>query len=427
MKINLICVICVLISNLAFSLDKDTIPCIDKVYVKNLKTVRINKNRQEFSYPIIKMDSENHLLFNFDHVETSPDTYYYTIIHCTYDWKPSNITYFEYATGFEENKIYDYETSINTLVPYTHFELKIPNEDVKLKYSGNYLLVVYTKNNENEEIACTRRFMIYEDLVGVKGEVRAGISVDDSKTSQRLLFSINKNNYNIYDHEKELKIVILQNYQWNNALQNINPSFIDNKTLVYNWDDKTQFKASNEYRAFNSINLKIESENVENIEFINPYYFITLFSDKSRNYTKYSTYTDLNGFYAIRTDRFNTKDFPDVQADYTMVKFQLENSIPLSTKDVYIYGELTNYELSDDYKMFYNLNNRSYEKLLFLKQGYYNYRYITVSKDKQIADHTFFEGSFYDTENDYLLIVYHKSYKDNYYRIINYTLFNSSK
>ena len=413
-----------LLSITVFPFNNDTIPCIDKVYTKNIKTVRIHQNGLEQSYPIINIDSKNPLLFSFDHIETATNYYYYTIVHCTYDWQPSNIMFFEYADGFEENEIRNYETSINTLIPYTHYELTIPNDDITLKYSGNYLLIVYTKNNYNKEIVCTRRFVIYEQLVEVKGEIRAGITGNEIKTSQRLLFSLYKKNYNIYNHEKELKIVILQNYQWNNAIQNVNPRFLDNNTYIYDWDDKTLFKASNEYRVFNSINLKFESENVANIEFKNPYYFITLYSDKSRYYTKYSTYRDFNGFYAIRTDRFNTKDFPDIQADYTMVKFQLECEIPLN-KDVYVYGELTNYELSDDYKMLYNLNTRSYEKLLFLKQGYYNYRYITVSKDNQIADHTFFEGSFYDTENDYLLLVYHKSYNSNYYKVINYSLFNS--
>jgi hypothetical protein len=427
-NIIIIFFIALLISNTctAISINKDSIECTDKVYEKNIKTVRIFANDDELSYPVIDLHSDNFLLFSFDRIEPEKQYYYYTIIHCTHDWKPSNIMFFDYAEGFEENQITSYQQSHSTLVPYTHYELEIPNYDISLKYSGNYLLIVYTKNSEQDEIVCTKRFMIYENLVEVEGRIGASADNMYRTTSQKIDFRINKRNYEIYDPFSELKIVILQNYQWNNAYLNLEPSFIDNNTFRYEWVEKPIFGGSNEYRVFNIINLKFPGENVENIKFKNPYYYIDIMEDKSRLFSKYLNYTDFNGLYAIRTDRFANKDFPEVQADYAIVKFRLNYNIPINNVDIYLYGELTNYELTDDYKLLYNLETRCYEKLLLLKQGYYNYRYITVSKDeKRMVDHGFFEGNYFDTKNDYQLFIYHKSPQKSYDQLINYTVFNS--
>lgn len=423
--INIIILLAISIQSLA--INRDSLEYNDKVYAKNIKTVRLHQYDWELSYPINSLYSENPLLFSFDQIESTPTDYYYTIIHCTHDWKASNLMFFEYAEGFDENRIRDYTSSHSTFVPYTHYELKIPNEDIKLNYTGNYLLVAYTRDGDNKTIICTRRFMLYENLVEVEGRINASPDNMYRKTSQKLDFIVNRRGYDIYDPNTELKVVVMQNYQWNNAIQNIKPSFIENQYFRYEWDDKILFQASNEYRFFNIINLKFNAENVDHLEFKNPYYYVDLIQEKSKLYTPYSYYQDLNGFYAIRTDRYKNKDYPEVQSDYCIVKFQLKYNIPLSGADVYLFGELTNYELSDDYKLLYNLETRSYEKLLFLKQGYYNYRYISVSQGKERkADHGFFEGNYFDTENDYLLLIYHRDPRKTYDQLINFSLFNST-
>jgi len=422
--LSIICLFALTLNS--YCIDNDNLECIDRVYVKNIKSARIRITDMELSYPVIDLHGGNTLLFSFDQIESAREYYYYTIIHCSFDWKPSNLMFFEYADGFEENQITDYQDSHSTFVAYTHYELEFPNYDISLKYSGNYLLVVYTKDGDEKKVVCTKRFMVYENLVDVEGRVMASTDNMYRTTSQKLDFRINKKGYAIHDPFSEIKIAILQNYQWNDANLNLEPSFIDNNDIIYEWFEKPLFKGCNEYRVFDMINLEFPGENVFEIEFKTPYYYITLNEDKSKLFTKYLSYTDFNGLYAIRTDRYRNRDFPEVQSEYGIVKFRLNYNIPLNNADIYLYGELTNYELTDEYKLLYNLENRCYEKLLLLKQGYYNYRYITVSQDsKKTVDQSFFEGSYFDTENDYLLFVYHRNPRKSYDQLINYTMFNS--
>jgi hypothetical protein len=391
-----------------------------------IKTARIHQQGWEQSYPVMNLYGDNPLIFSFDQLEAQPIDFYYTIIHCTYDWKPSNLMFFEYADGFEENEIRDYEDSHSTFVQYTHFSLQIPNRDLEPKLSGNYLLIVYSKE-DGETVLCTKRFMIFDNLVDVSGRVNEAPESDYRKKFQKLDFRINRKSYNISNPHDDLKIVVMQNSQWDNAISNVVPSFIDNEFLVYEWDDKITFNSANEYRYFSFNNLEIYSEYVENIEFRKPYYYVKLYSSKPKFFDPYSSIEDINGHYVISTKRFANNDYPEVEAEYAIVEFSLDFPSPVSNGDVYIYGELTGYQLTDEYKLQYNLEKRSYDKLLFLKQGYYNYRYVLVTEENSLikSDHSYFEGSYRETENDYQLFIYHRDPSESYDKLINYTLFNS--
>jgi len=419
-KINILCLVFFLLLSIpVFSIDKENIKCEDAVFEKNIKTVRMHPIEWEQGYPLIEFGSDNILSFNFDQLESNPETYYYMILHCTYDWKSSNLMYFEYATGFEENVIDDYENSHNTFINYTHYNLEIPNRDVELTKSGNYLLIVYVKSGEETKVVITKRFMLFENVLEIEARTDKALLNDYRLHFQKVDFTVYKKGLNIYDPQVELKPVVIQNYQWNTAKYDFPFSFIDNDKIVYEWDDKIIFDAANEYRYFNFNNLELNSERVEHIEFRNPYYYIDLIKDKTEMFTPYASVKDINGSYVIRTKRFKNSDYPEIQSEYAIVSFNLEHKNPISNGDVYIYGDLTNYSLDENSKMLYNIETRCYEKLLFLKQGYYNYRYVLVDKDGKI-NHSFFEGSHQQTENAYLLFLYYKGMSDNYYRLINF-------
>lgn len=416
---------CVFSNAYSFEFDRDTVACVDRIYEKNLKTVQLHLQDWEVSYPVMELGGEVGLTFSFDQIESQPVDYYYTIFHCTYDWKPSNLMFVDYADGFEENEIRNYEDSHSTYVQYTHFTLDLPNEDVLLKLSGNYMLVVFVKE-PIEKIVCTRRFMVYENRVEVTGRVSSNILGEFKKEYQKVDFTVNRKNYNIYNPLDEMKVMVMQNYQWDNAFYEMQPSFVDNNTYTFEWEDKYIFNAGNEFRQFNFNNLEIGSEFVEHIEYRKPYYYVDLVPEKAKFFEPYSSVEDINGGYVIRTNRKYDHDFPEVQSEYAIVRFRLQNTSQLGNANVYLYGQLTNYELLPKYRMNYNLETHCYEMLMFLKQGYYNYQYIVLpEKEGTSVERQFFEGSHKQTENDYLLFIYHRNPSESYDRLINYTKFNS--
>ena len=409
----------------AFDFERDTVSCVDRVYEKNLKTVRLHLQDWEVSYPVMELYGEVGLEFSFDQIESQPQDYFYTVMHCTYNWKPSNLMFVDYADGFEENEIRNYEESQSTYVQYTHFSLNLPNDDLQLKLSGNYLLIVFVKEPA-ERIVCTKRFMVYENLVTVEGRVNSNVFGEFKKEYQKVDFEIIPKNYPIYNPLDELKVTLMQNYQCDEAYTEMQPSFVGNDSYIFNWEDKYLFNAANEYRYFNFNNLELNSEYVENIEYRKTYYYINLVPGKSHYFEPYASAEDIDGGYIIKTNRRNNNNFPEIQSEYAIVRFRLNNPSMLGGASVYLYGALTNYEILPQYKMKYNMETHCYELLMFLKQGYYNYRYVVVPEGEGAGmDRFFFEGSHKQTENDYQLFVYHRNPSESYDRLINYTKFNS--
>ena len=198
------------LKSFAFDFDRDTVSCVDRVYEKSMKTVRLHLHDWEVSYPVMELYGEVGLEFSFDQIESQPQDYYYTVMHCTYDWKPSNLMFVDYADGFDENEIRNYEESQSTYVQYTHFTLNLPNDDLQLKLSGNYLLIVYVKEPV-ERIVCTKRFMVYENIVEVGGRVNSNVLGEFRKEFQKVDFVIKPKKYPIYNPLDELKVALVQN------------------------------------------------------------------------------------------------------------------------------------------------------------------------------------------------------------------------
>ena len=75
--------------------------------------------------------------------------------------------------------------------------------------------------------------------------------------------------------------------------------------------------------------------------------------------------------------------------------------------------------------MHYNKNLSQYETTLYVKQGYYNYEYVYLKDNEKSGDESYIEGTHYETENDYVIYVYHKPMSSNYDQLIGMKRFNS--
>jgi hypothetical protein len=58
-----------------------------------------------------------------------------------------------------------------------------------------------------------------------------------------------------------------------------------------------------------------------------------------------------------------------------------------------------------------------YKVNFLLKQGFYNYNFATVNVDGKL-DLSELNGTFYETENQYTVLVYYKRFGDFYERVI---------
>ena len=398
-------------------------PLNNAVYRDNIHTVRFFREGWEFSQPILELGTNQRLLFKFDDISDNLKNYYYTITHCDVDWFPSRLIQAEYMEGFIENPINDYRTSINTTIHYVNYLLAIPNDNTRLLVSGNYFLTVFEEGKRDSPVL-TRRFYVLEPSARISGIVKNATFDGFKGPNQEVDFMVEYPGISMQDPSNEVKVVLMQNFRTDNAITNLKPLYVRNNQLSYDYNQENVFPGGNEFRNFDTKNIRINGMGVVNIEFVRPMYHVTLRTDELRKEGNYRFENDLNGRYLVKNDRANDAD---LESDYIFVHFSLEFPQPLLGGDIYIFGELSDWQCSTANRMTYNPGLKLYEGSMMLKQGFYDYQYVYIEKGSQKIDNSLLEGSHVETENDYHIFVYYRGFSSRYDLLIGYRTINSVK
>ncbi|MFP4556772.1 MAG: DUF5103 domain-containing protein [Bacteroidales bacterium] len=390
----------------------------------DIKSVKLHKLGWELSEAALELRSNDKLLISFDDISDNPKSYSYTIAHCDSEWIPSSLFFNDFADGFEINEIRDYSYSSGTIFDFMHCRLEIPNDDIKLKISGNYIIKIFN-TYEPEEILIQRKFIVYESLVGISSKIRQPSAGLQRQSGQQMELKVNTSEIRVSDPFSEVKTVVCQNYLFQGCKKDVKPTYIRDNELDYSHPDALIFEGGNEFRIFDLKNIRYVSQGIKSIDFHGGVFHAQLTPDKSRRREGYSSQSDLNGKFVISLERSNQSQ---TEADYVWVYFSLDTPMQLDEgSDVYLYGELTGWQLSPENRMEYIPERKAYEKRLLLKQGVYNYRYVLANEQTGNVDVSHFEGSFYDTENTYMVLVYYKPIGARYERIVGYERISTIK
>jgi hypothetical protein len=83
--------------------------------------------------------------------------------------------------------------------------------------------------------------------------------------------------------------------------------------------------------------------------------------------------------------------------------------------DIYIDGHWTTDADRQHYRMAYDEQQQTYHASILQKQGYYSYQFLTADGGIPAS-----EGSFYQTENRYQVLVYYKGSGERTWRLVGY-------
>ena len=382
----------------------------------NIKTVSFMNNGHNV-IPVFKLGESFEL--NFDDLFGNEANYYYEIIHCDYNWVPSDIPKQEYLKGLDNQRIIDYSNSFNCLQLYSHYQLNIPNQFTQLALSGNYIIKIL---NEDRDVVFSRKFIIYEDIANVRLQVKRGRNISTIESKQNLDFSITSKSLTFQNPLQNVKVLLLQNRQFTTGIKNIAPQYTIGNELVYKYDSETQFWGGNEFRFFDNKEIRNAANNVAKISSNGAIYNSFLFTDEARVNLPYSFTLDANGNFVVRNlNAANNK----IEADYAWVYFSLSAPSFRLDKDIYINGMFNNYALTPENKMEYNEKKNLYEKALLIKQGFTNYQYVVADTKGKIDQENSIDGNFFQTENEYEIIVYYRENTQRYDRVIGFVAINS--
>ncbi|HUP12178.1 MAG TPA: DUF5103 domain-containing protein [Niastella sp.] len=396
----------------------------DQVFKPNIYTTKLYKAGDPISFPLLMLGSNDLLELHFDDLHKDIKQYYYAFQLCNADWTPSLLSSFDYTKGFQNVRISNYRSSSIALTAYTHYQGTIPDRNSYPTRSGNYVLKVFL-NSDTSQLAFTKRFVVVDAKSSVSAQVQQPFNTQWFKTHQKLQIGINVDTRIQIFTPQDLKVVVLQNNNWKTALFLNNPTIFRGNFYEYSDESITAMPALREWRWIDLRSFRLKSDRMQELDAKSTVPVVFVKPDPSRASQPYLYYQDLGGRYTIETlESVN----PFWQGDYGHVHFSFfpPGNRPFEGRDVYLFGELTNYGRDTAARMTFNAEGGAYEKTLFLKQGYYNYMYATWPSGKSgYPDMSQTEGNFWGTENTYTILVYYKAFGGRADELIGYTAISS--
>lgn len=386
----------------------------------NVKTVRLYKMNWEQGDPVIALGSGEQLEMHWDVLNAPITNFQYRIIHCNKDWKMSNLNEMEYLDGFNDNYVNYYENSFNTFQNFTHYAVAFPNDQIDFKKSGNYAVIIYPEGYENDPII-TRRFYVTEGGFTLEPDIHYPSDVEERYYKQEVDYNIYFNSQEITNPYDNVHVFISQNHREDNLCTGIEPNFVKENQLVYNYEKCNVFEGGNEFRHLDLTTHLSKTAHVREYDLRGDTIHAILLNDMRRQFKQYVQYNDIDGRYIIKT--LNGSDY-HLESQYVLVHFYLPYDKPLSDGDLYVFGEMSDWKIKDDFRMYYNSESKTYYANIWLKQGYYNYNYLFVPHYGETNLETV-EGSHFDTENEYIFRVYYSDPQNFYDRLMLYEVVRS--
>ncbi len=381
----------------------------EKIEPEHIRTIEFKGVTRQSQLPIIKLGEP--LRLSFDAINGEEADFYYQITHHDFDWTPSDLSKGEYLEGFDDIRIYNYENSLNTLQIYSHYELSIPNKDTRaITKSGNYLMSIY---DDDGYLVFTRRFMVIESIVGVSVEIKRSRDIKYIDYKQVVQFTINSPTLLLINPKQTVRTLVLQNSNIKSAITNLKPQYTIGTELIYRYDKEASFWGGNEFLYYDNKDVRLATSNIRQVE-LGDIYNNYLFTNGSRKEYPYTYRPDINGNFVVRI--LDVQNI-DIEAEYVRMHFNLQYFDDIGDKELHIYGNFNNWCIDESTYMKYDAYSDTYRNERLFKQGFYNYKYVLVDRDGSI-DESAVCGNFWQTENEYSVLVYFRDLGARYDRII---------
>jgi len=396
----------------------------DRIYSPTIRTVQCFKAGFELAAPVIELGGNEQVVLRFDDLAPDIEDLSYTLVHCDHAWKPSDLPVGVYLEGATNAYLPPGRQSYNTLQNFIQYELVVPNLDMRPIRSGNYLIKVY-RGGDEEDLVLTRRFLVVEPITAINARVAPTRQVDLRNAAQQVDLTINTNNLPVQDPFGELHVTILQNMRWDDARTGAKPRFVRGTELVYDFPDQGLFMGGNEFRNFDLKNHRFVTNRIERIVpgIGERVYEAWLQPEAPRTIRRYNNQQDINGKFLVRNDLM---DGDPLGADYFLVHFVLPMEAPLM-QEPYVYGQLSDWQCQPAFRMQWEVDRKAYHAAVLLKQGFYDFSYVTRSRETDGADIASIEGSHFETENDYTVLLYFTDRMQRLDRLVGVRWLNSRR
>lgn len=395
-----------------------TIAAKSKVLDPQIKSLQVVVNQDWLSPAVMRLRTDDVLHVSFDELSHEYHRYTYRVEHCEADWTPSTSLFeSDWLEGFNGNPIDDYDPSVNTTVAYTHYRFQIPNDRMRLRLSGNYRIHIYDNEGDEREVI-TADFCVTEQSMPLAFSLTTNTDIDTNVSHQQVSLALNFGVERVTDPANQLRVVVMQNGREDNMKVNPKPTILNSNGAEWKHSRELIFDAGNEYRKYEVLDVSHPTMGIDHIHWNGEAYEVYPFIDEPRPHYLYDE--DANGSFFIRnSDNWQI----ETTCEYVWVVYRMKCPELLAGK-MMIDGWWATDANPETYEMTYDANAGMYTARILQKQGYYSYQYLWQKPDgsKQYAPS---EGSFYQTENRYQVLVYYRGINDNYWRLTAFRLYSS--
>jgi hypothetical protein len=386
-----------------------------QIFDENIKTLQILPNGESLMLPVLEFGSADEIVISFDELSYEASNFYYKIVHCDAYWNESDLASMEYLDGFDGGMIDMYDYSVNTTVNYIHYTLQLPNDDVQLKLSGNYVVLIARDGDFENGVVATACFSLVEPMVDINVEMNGRTMKELNGRYQAVALDVMVEGVESRDKMQDFIVVVRQNNRLDNEAYLTRPTYVNGGRLRYENREELIFEGGNQYRSIDFSSRYTYGGGIDHIEFDRDMYHVVLEADASRANNKEAYAMDAHGGYVINLQKNN---YPDTEADYMWVHFYYPAEVPYLEGRMYIIGDLTQNLVGGDSEMVYDAAEKCYVRSLLLKQGGYNYVYALKAKNRDELSVMQTEGSFWQSRNRYDVMVYYRPFGARYDRLV---------
>ena len=348
---------------------------------------------------VMRLGSNDVLDIAFDELSHDYHRYLYKVEHCEADWTPSQSLFeSDWMEGFNNNPIENYELSVNTTVPYTHYSFRIPTEQMRLKMSGNYRIHIYEEEQERREVMAID-FRVTEESMPMTLSASTNTDIDTNATHQQVSMTLGYGPYRVVNPGEQIVVVVTQNDREDTQKTGIRPTVVKPDGVEWQHCRQLIFEADNEYRKYEVLDVSHATMGIDYILWNGENYEAFPFISEPRPNYLYDE--DADGAFIIRnSDNWECA----TTCDYVWVVYRLKCP-QLPYGQMMIDGKWATDENRYNYLMEYDSQAGMYTARILQKQGYYSYQYRWLLDDGTVRTAPS-EGSFYQTENRYQAYVY---------------------
>src|SRR6266542_729428 len=272
----------------------------DQIFSSAIKTVKLYRTGDQTSFPIIFLNSTEGLELHFDDLDNHVKNYYYSFQLCNADWSPSILHPFEYIKGFQNVRITNYRNSSLATTRYVHYQANVPDRNCYPGRSGNYLLKVFL-DNDTSKLVFVKRMIVGDIRASVAAQVLQPFNSTLYRTGQKLSIAVQTDNRIQVMSPNDLKVVILQNNNWQTSVFMDKPTIYRGNYYEYSDESYTALPSAKEFRWIDLRSLRLKSDRMLDINTRKDTTEITVMPDPNRSSQVYVYYRDLNGSYTIET------------------------------------------------------------------------------------------------------------------------------